>query len=166
MNPLRLFAAGLLAMGLGTPLSAFSQEESGPEPASANSSMPQPAGEGEGRGLRRDPFWPVGFVPADPVQAAAAADAEESIPQMAWPSLPVRGRSRAPDGTFRVLIDGIGIVGVNRKVSIQKNGYWFHWRVVHIDEEGVRLARLGISKTRTSTLTPVDAAPARKEKKP
>ena len=96
--------------------------------------------------VRRDPFWPVGYVP--PVPGQAPEDAAELSAARTWPALPVRGRSRAPDGTYRVLIDGIGVVGENQVVSLYEDGCWFYWRIARIDERGVLPVRLGISRKR------------------
>ena len=52
--------------------------------------------------VRRDPFWPVGYVP--PVPGQAPEDAAELSAARTWPALPVRGRSRAPDGKWIVWI--------------------------------------------------------------
>lgn len=93
---------------------------------------------------RRDPFWPVGYQPPSPEEVKAASG-EENIDRP-WPSLPVRGRSVAPDGSIRVLIEGVGIAGVNRVVSVADQGYRFYWRILRIDEKGIELKRLGIKK--------------------
>ena len=98
-----------------------------------------------GRPVYRDPFWPVGYQPpVVRVTEEGGVDAEG----VTWPALPVRGRSRAPDGTYRVLIRGAGVVGENDVVSIRSGGYWFNWRIVRIDEEGVQSVRMGISQKR------------------
>ena len=85
-------------------------------------------------------------------------------------ALPVQGRSRATDGTYRVLIEGRGVVGENQIVSVHDKGYWFHWRIVHIDERGVRSTRLGVSRNRTPTAaelrTTFTTSESRKEKTP
>lgn len=134
--------------------------------------------EGIEQAVRRDPFWPVGYAPrtaADVLaEEAAAAEAQEAVAEeqkaavaeqaakVVWPPLPVRGRSRAPDGTYRVLIEGVGIVGENRIVSIRHQEYWFYWRIVSIDERGVQSKKLGISKKRSSGKELIK----RKERKP
>ena len=93
---------------------------------------------------RRDPFWPVGYQPPSPEQVKAASEEEEV--DRPWPSLPVRGRSVAPDGSIRVLIEGVGVVGVNKVVSVADQGYRFYWRILRIEEKGIELKRLGIRK--------------------
>ena len=138
--------------------------------------------EGVETAVRRDPFWPVGYAPRsaadiaaeEAAAAAAAAEAQEAVAEeqkaavaeqaakVVWPPLPVRGRSRAPDGTYRVLIVGVGIVGENRIVSIRHQEYWFYWRIVSIDERGVQSKKLGISKKRSSGKELIK----RKERKP
>ena len=116
----------------------------------------------------RDPFWPVGYQPPAPAKAGDPDRVDSAA--VVWPALPVQGRSRAPDGTFRVLIRGAGVVGENDVVSVRSGGYWFNWRVVRIDEEGVESVRLGVSKKRSqpkASNTLVLAAPtSRKEKTP
>ena len=110
---------------------------------------------------RRDPFWPVGYQPPTPEQAKAASAEEEM--ERPWPSLPVRGRSIAPDGSHRVLVEGFGVVGVNRVVSVQENGYRFYWRILRIDDQGVQLKRLGISKDPSPPKSDVPQDESRKE---
>ena len=107
---------------------------------------------------RRDPFWPVGYQPPTPEQAQAASE-EEKLDRP-WPTLPVRGRSIAPDGSYRVLVEGLGVVGVNRVVSVQEDGYRFYWRILRIDDQGLQLKRLGISKDSSppKTNVPQDAS--------
>lgn len=169
MNTVLPIATGLMVVNLcGFCFAAF-ETATAPIPVEESSPMAvtTEAGAADEQGLRRDPFWPVGYEPPTPGDGQAAAiQGEDAIPDMPWPALPIRGRSRAADGTFRVFIDGVGIVGVNRVVSIPHQGYWFHWRIVDIDNEGVRSMRLGISKKKTSTLFPVAGATPRKEKTP
>lgn len=127
------------------------------------------ADEGIERSALRDPFWPVGYVP--PTAEESAAQVSGGVDQdLPWPALPVQGRSRAPDGTCRVLIEGRGVVGENQIVSVHDKGYWFHWRIVHIDERGVQSIRMGVSQNRTPTgaelKTFVATSESRKEKTP
>ena len=124
----------------------------------------EPVGGGSESALRRDPFWPVGYAPS----AGGAALAEDGVDPTAirWPSLPVLGRARAADGTFRVLIDGLGVVGENKVVAIQENGIWFRWRILRIDDKGVESMRLGISRKRPVTApvpTTIEMPESRKE---
>lgn len=97
--------------------------------------------EDTGETARRDPFWPVGYHPARP----ATDDPQPEIPQLEWPPLPVRGRARAGDGTFRALIQGAGVVEPGETVSLFSQGHWFHWRIDAITAEEVRATPLGIS---------------------
>ncbi|HAL91734.1 MAG TPA: hypothetical protein DCM68_01760 [Verrucomicrobia bacterium] len=117
---------------------------------------------------RRDPFWPVGYAPPAPARAAAGFETETA--DVVWPALPVRGHSRAADGTYRILVEGVGVVGEKKVVSIQSNGRWFHWRILRITERGVESARLGITRTRFPAKpvpkTPADPEPRLKEKAP
>lgn len=89
---------------------------------------------------RRDPFWPVGYNPVE-----SSHDQEPDIPQLEWPPLPVRGRARAGDGSFRALIQGAGVVETGETVSLFSQGHWFHWRIDAITPEEVRATPLGIS---------------------
>lgn len=118
----------------------------------------------------RDPFWPVGYVPPEMNPPGAAEEAADARPDLVWPSLSVRGRSRAPDGTARVLVDGFGIAGENDVVSIRSRGTWFHWRILSIDEKGVQSRRLGASEKRYKprNVPPQNSASSasRKEKTP
>ena len=84
-----------------------------------------------GRALAQEPLVEVlessgeGMVP------------EDSVPQV------------APDGSIRVLIEGVGVVGVNKVVSVADQGYRFYWRILRIDEKGIELKRLGIKSEST-----------------
>ncbi len=110
---------------------------------------------------RRDPFWPVGYQPPTPEQVKAAT--EEEISDRPWPALPIQGRSRAPNGTYRVLIEGVGVVGANKVVSVVDNGYRFYWRILRIDEKGIQLKRLRISKDHSQPKIDVPTDESRKE---
>ncbi len=90
----------------------------------------------------RDPFWPVGYTPPTPAEAAAAT---VDVPELEWPDLPVRGRSRAVDGSYLALIEGIGIVRAGQVVSVPSQGHWFHWRIIRIDAARVQVEELGIT---------------------
>ncbi len=115
--------------------------------------------------LLRDPFWPVGYTPPEP-QQAEAVKVERAIP---WIELPVRGRSRAPDGTHRALVAGAGIVEPGAIVSLQRGAYWFHWRIVDIDAQKVTSEPLGITRERNPAAllaTQPGQATDNKEKQP
>jgi hypothetical protein len=122
----------------------------------------------------RDPFWPVGYAPPTPEEqraareaalaaaAAAAAAAEEAKaaavaearkPRLDWPNIPVRGRLRAPDGSYRIIIDGQGVVGKDDVVTVRAGARWFQWRVARVDANGFEVVRLG------ATTTPPPAKP-------
>ncbi len=102
----------------------------------------------------RDPFWPVGYVPPSPEEAAQATPA---VPELAWPELQLRGRSRSRDGSYFALIDGVGVVRTGEIVSLAAQGYWFHWRVVRIDATGVQTKPLGITADPAPPPVPVPA---------
>ena len=158
MSRISSTVAFLLGMGLaGFAGRVLAQEplaevpEPGGEGMVQEDSVPQEATSADFK--RRDPFWPVGYQPPSPEQVKAASEEEEI--DRPWPSLPVRGRSVAPDGSIRVLIEGIGVVGVNKVVSVADQGYRFYWRILRIDEKGIELKRLGIK----SELPPKPSVP-------
>ncbi len=94
----------------------------------------------------RDPFWPVGYTPPEPEkeETQEVLEIEEE-----WPDLPVIGSSRDMAGQYRVLIPGAGVVREGEIVSLEHNGYWFHWRITGIDERGIRYDRLRVSRERS-----------------
>lgn len=99
----------------------------------------------------RDPFWPVGYAPPTLLPATggpAAADKPQArvAREVPWPAIPVRGRSRTADGTYLALIDGIGVVRAGDDISIQKDGFWFHWRILEIDARQMQTERLGVTR--------------------
>jgi hypothetical protein len=94
---------------------------------------------------KRDPFWPIGYRPAAPVDATSDSVAPAiGQPQWEWPDIPVQGRSRGDDGRYYVLIGGIGVVSAGEEIALQQGEYWFHWRIEEIDESGMRSVRLGV----------------------
>ena len=98
----------------------------------------------------RDPLWPIGFAPRRPAEEEAAGLVDSDAVE--WPRLPVRGRSRAGDGSHRVLVDRVGIVREGEVVSLPHDGLWFHWRITKIDDQGVTSTRLGVSEERAPRL--------------
>ena len=102
------------------------------------------ASETEKKERLRDPFWPVDYdAPPPPEVKEGPIAAARGV---SWPDLPVRGRSRAADGSYRALIDGVGVVKEGEDISIQKEGYWFHWRILKIDARQMQTERLGITR--------------------
>lgn len=97
----------------------------------------------------RDPFWPVGYEPPVMIEAAQPGEAVTTAVKVKqqWPDLPVRGISRAADGSYFALIDGSGVVRAGDDVSIKSEDVWFHWRVVGIEAKGLRTVRLGVSRS-------------------
>ena len=148
MSRIAFTLAFLLLMGQSAfPGRILAQEPLAEVPEESMDAVPEDFGPQEATSAdftRRDPFWPVGYQPPSPEQVKAASEEEEI--DRPWPSLPVRGRSVAPDGSIRVLIEGVGVVGVNRVVSVTDQGYRFYWRILRIDEKGIELKRLGIKK--------------------
>lgn len=100
------------------------------------------------RPVMRDPFWPVGYEPPTPEQEQ---EADMAVPELDWPDLPVRGRSRATDGSYLALIEGVGIVRTGQIVSLPAQGHWFHWRITHIDATRVQAQELGITRDPSPT---------------
>ncbi len=107
----------------------------------------------------RDPFWPVGYdkpKPPDPEEVAVGVLAPRE--DQRWPDLPVQGVSRGAGGAYFALIKGIGVVSVGDDVSIEKEGFWYHWQIDQINAGGVRARKLGISTDRATVPRPVTPA--------
>ena len=98
----------------------------------------------EAEPVLRDPFWPIGYEPPRRGDTDVMEDDRVAV-EVEWPDMPVIGQSRAPDGTYRVLIRGVGVVSVGETVSVEHEGHWFHWRITAIDGRRVRSVRLGVS---------------------
>ncbi len=96
----------------------------------------------------RDPFWPVGYEPPAMIESAQPGEVVTTAvkTKQQWPDLPIRGISRAADGSYFALIDGSGVVRAGDDVSIKSEDVWFHWRVVGIEAKGLRTVRLGVSR--------------------
>lgn len=94
----------------------------------------------------RDPFWPVGYeIPV--LSDTGKSGVSQVTTQRAWPTLPVKGISRGADATYFALVEGHGVVRAGDDISIEKEGLWFHWRVINVDARGLRSMKLGITKT-------------------
>ncbi len=105
----------------------------------------------------RDPFWPIGYEPPAPLEVKGS---EPLVVGISWPELPVLGRSRAPDGSYRALLEGIGVVKEGDDVAISKDGFQFNWRIVKIDAKGLQSIRLGVVRQRTlANPEPIPAPP-------
>lgn len=103
----------------------------------------------------RDPFWPVGYEPPPPAPPPGSVDAK--LPtriqhDLVWPEIPMRGRSRAADGAYFILVDGIGVVRTGDDITLRRDGYDFHWRVVGIDANGLQTIRLGVTQPPPTSL--------------
>lgn len=107
--------------------------------------------------ISRNPFWPIGYVP--PVTAPMSTEAVLTRtnqmaapvvpvavkPLIQWPTLKVRGTTRASGGRQMALIvgvDGTGLVEKGAVIQTQRDGVLYRWRIVGIDGKIVDFERL------------------------
>jgi hypothetical protein len=94
----------------------------------------------------RDPFWPVGYVPDPPAletaaeQAASVAAEPEVV--IEWPALRLRGLTRAANGNYMALIEGLGWVEKGDSVRCVRREVLYEWRIGDVGEDGVRCDRV------------------------
>ncbi len=100
--------------------------------------------------IRRDPFWPVGYVPKEalPVVTNTVPEVEEPVieeePEVVieWPELSANGSTRTPEGTYYAFLDGIGMVEEGDVVQKEHKAVVFTWHVERITKDGAELRRV------------------------
>lgn len=100
--------------------------------------------------LRRDPFWPVGWVPPD-FGLSEDESALKIQPASRWKQalqlLKVTGITEGPD-KFIAVIQGIGVVEKGDVLAVNYQGLTYKWIVRAIDRKGIVPERLGVSRSR------------------
>lgn len=107
---------------------------------------------------RRDPFWPVGYPPPEPVPEDVA-EKQETIRQSVvdWPELRLAGLTRQADGTYIALIRGLGWISEGELIRCRRKDVEYHWRAEEIGKAGARCTRLRAILPGGIELAPDDA---------
>jgi len=95
-----------------------------------------------GTSVRRDPFWPVGYQPAQPRENEEKPDAEIQE-QIEWPRLKLTGITRSSHG-YIAIIDGVGLVETGDTISFERDGMVFRLRIDAIVKDGVSCTKLNV----------------------
>ena len=149
-----------------TAVSASADAQSVPpgETAKAPTPSESPAAESEGQKPRRDPFWPVGFVPVSsertparvvsvPGIPVAGATEPETIRQPEWEQarqhlnlrgLSSAGRDKITGKPHYVAVMAGRIAEEGDIVSVVYEGRVYRWKVVAIGANGVSLVKLDV----------------------
>ena len=96
----------------------------------------------------RDPFWPVGYVPAPPepdISEAEVAKIEAALETKAktkWPALHLKGITRASRGRYMAIIESVGLIETGQTVTMQRDGLLYTWMIDEVSAKGVRFTRL------------------------
>ena len=100
----------------------------------------------------RDPFWPIGFVPADPetvpIRPTHTVQAPKAAPKISWPVLKISATMLSDQGGYCALISGVGVVKQGQDVSLVSGGVRYRWRIDSISKKSI-------------VPTPLDATPLR-----
>ena len=91
--------------------------------------------------MLRDPFWPVDWTPPKPKKKG-----EVSESKIKWPKLQLKGMTKASDGSYIAIIEGVGIVEPGQTVRKNQNGLIYRWKIVSITENGVSIKKLDVRK--------------------
>ena len=98
--------------------------------------------------VMRDPFWPVGYVPAPPqpdiseAEVAKIEEARETKAKTKWPPLLLKGITRASRGRYMAIIEGVGLIETGQTVTMQRDGLLYTWIIDEVSAKGVRFTRL------------------------
>jgi len=122
------------------------EQEEGMEPA-----VPPDGTNATETAVRRDPFWPVGYVPLAarppvtneaPVVVEPEKVEEEPAPVIKWPELYARGLTQTPEKDYIAFLDGIGMIEEGDSVRVVRDSTVFTWRVDRITKDGAKLRRV------------------------
>lgn len=97
--------------------------------------------------IKRDPFWPVGYVPEEVVQAAPEKGPEE-VPVGSWKEamkmVSIDGISRSAGSEYYAVING-QVKSAGDTVSVQLGNSLYTWAVDSIEPPGsVKLRRVTV----------------------
>ncbi len=95
----------------------------------------------------RDPFWPVGYEPPPPEPEVSgdemiAPRIEAVERKINWPTLRLKGITRAGTDRYMAIIGGIGLVESGQTVSIRQGDMLYSWRIEAVTAKGVDFTRL------------------------
>ncbi|MDA0991001.1 MAG: hypothetical protein O3A51_09645 [Verrucomicrobia bacterium] len=94
---------------------------------------------------RRDPLWPIGWKPA-PVQTVYDASPKSPIRwKEASRKIELSALSKSADGTYFVIVKGIGVVEQGDVIAIALDGLTYRWTVKEINERGLVPVRLNVT---------------------
>jgi hypothetical protein len=112
-------------------------QTNGPAPTSSQGEMPMQ--------LLRDPFWPVGWAPANFGQIGVEEGGQEALAKWeeARKLLKMSGMSRTADGRYAAILKGIGVVQEGDTVSVNYGDLVYRWRVCAITSSGINTEKIG-----------------------
>ncbi len=103
----------------------------------------------------RDPFWPVGYVPPAPTQAASSTSVVELATEVvvdeeprwdeALRSVSVRGIMSVGGGKYMAVVNN-EVVGEGDSVSVSHNNRRYSWRINSITAQGVKFQKMTVSR--------------------
>ena len=141
------------------PRGAAEQPQSSPSPAQVRAQLPADniATPSLGVSQKRDPFWPVGYVPRPapvaPVEKKSAPAQAVVLPPVgqdwarALEQVRVQGVVGGRHGKFFATVNG-RVVEAGDEVSVSFEGSVYRWRVRSIDAKGIATEPLGVRAER------------------
>jgi len=94
--------------------------------------------------LLRDPFWPIGWAPANFGQLDVGESGEALTKwEEARRLLQVSGLSRNARGKYVAIIKGVGVVEEGDTVSVTYGDLTYKWRIRAITSRGIEPERIG-----------------------
>lgn len=127
-------------------LGAANAQEEKPEGKETAPKSPEPSAQ-----TLRDPFWPIGYKPKAPEPKVKADDktGPEIIEQrIKWPNLKLKGITKALDGSYIAILEGIGIVEAGDVIRMRQNNLIYRWKINAITEKGVSHTQLDVRRAR------------------
>lgn len=93
----------------------------------------------------RDPFWPIGYREVlkkrqDDMKVqdkALLKEPEVEKVPVAWPSIELKGISKALGGKYIAILNGIGVVETGDVVKKEHDGVIYRWKINAITEKGL-----------------------------
>ena len=97
--------------------------------------------------LPRDPFWPIGYVPVEEVEAKTngVAVVQRKIVKTFkpnWPKLKTLGSVRTPEGAWQILIKDVGWVKKGNIVKLSRPDAVYFWKVDDVTKNEAKLSTL------------------------
>jgi len=98
-------------------------------------------------GMLRDPFWPIGWRPAD-LGRVSKLDGTDQSGLIKWRQaarkLKLSGISKAKGGKFLAVLKGAGVIEEGDTISVNHNGLTYKWVVRSITAEGMVPEKVGV----------------------